>query len=397
MKESIYSALTQGTLMLGGIAVFKLLTTFLPTEIFGLYTYLLSFSAIILSFPFTAIQQGVVRYVSVADEHKIRINIYQVVFLLNLLVIFVYFFSYFIYDTIFGLDFGFYFLLFVVSEVFKGLHYTFNNSARCRSRFFFGVFSEFTIKVVLILLYEPSNIIVVFYILVISNVLGVVITVPKGIWVYKLDKVQFSCTTKRIILFSYPLVIWAVFGWMRDMSNRLVINYYLELSDVALFSAVNSIAVILPGAMQAFFGVYFMPILYQRERSDSGYIRRFIIKVLFFGMAILPVLTALVYTFSENIILAISSEKYLSGAYMLAPMFFSFSLFSLAMSMTAEIFSKEKTKLLITPNIISGVVSVLSYIALVYFFGLQGAIVAFFLSYISYAVSTIYIVLRFKG
>ncbi|MDD2871905.1 MAG: hypothetical protein PHS49_08000 [Candidatus Gracilibacteria bacterium] len=200
-----------------------------------------------------------------------------------------------------------------------------------------------------------------------------------------------------IYIFATPLAIWGIFGWMRDMSNRWIIEYYLTLNDVALFAVMNSLIVIIPGALQAFFGMYFMPILYKKEKEQKGYIREFNKKVVLVGFLIVILGTLFVELVSEYLIIILSDAKYLSGAWMLAPMFFVFSLFSLSMSTTSEIFAYNRTKLLLLPNIASGIISVVAFLFCINFYGMKGTVYAFMISYLTYSILTFFVVYRFKN
>jgi hypothetical protein len=53
----------------------------------------------------------------------------------------------------------------------------------------------------------------------------------------------------RIWSFSYPLLIWAVFGWLRDIANRWYLDYSLDKESVTLFAMMSSIALIPPAGI----------------------------------------------------------------------------------------------------------------------------------------------------
>ena len=390
--------MTQAIQMGGGLLVFKILTSKLNSSDFGLYALILSFSAIIFAFPFTAIQQALTKYSSVTLKQK-AINIYKTVFILDIFFIIIYLFLSFIlvYFKVINIDSMEYILitLYISTEVLKINNYMFLNSLRNRKKYFFSVFLEFSIKLILLLIFTNS-INEVFAIFTVANILSIIYSRPNNLN-FNISKTQFVYWTKMIYIFATPLAVWGVFGWMRDMSNRWIIEYYLTLNDVALFAVMNSLIVILPGALQAFFGMYFMPILYKKEKEKRGFIRNFNKKVILIGFLITILGTFFVELLSEYLIIIFADVKYLSGSWMLAPMFFAFALFSLSMSTTSEIFAYNKTKLLLLPNIMSGIISLISFFILIKFYALVGAVYAFVISYLVYSIMTLYIVYRFKN
>lgn len=97
----------------------------------------------------------------------------------------------------------------------------------------------------------------VFTIFIIVNIVIIIYSKPKNSDFNFPNRVQFFYWAKMIYIFASPLAIWGIFGWMRDMSNRWIIEYYLTLEDVALFAVMNSLVVIIPGALQVFFGMLF--------------------------------------------------------------------------------------------------------------------------------------------
>lgn len=399
MRESFYTLLTQAIQMAGGLLVFKILTSKLNSNDFGMYALILSFSAIIFTFPFTAIQQALTKYSSVVSERK-AINIYKTIFLLDICFFVIYLLlSLILFNlNLINIDKIGYILItfYILTEVFKLNNYMFLNSLRNRKKYFFSVFLEFSIKLVLLFIFTNS-INEVFAIFIIANILSILYSKPNNLSFNILNKIQFLYWSRMIYIFAAPLAIWGIFGWMRDMSNRWVIEHYLTLNDVALFSVMNSLIVIIPGALQAFFGMYFMPILYKKEKEQKGYIREFNKKVVLVGFLIVILGTLFVELVSGYLIIILSDAKYLSGAWMLAPMFFVFSLFSLSMSTTSEIFAYNRTKLLLLPNIASGIISVVAFLFCINFYGMKGTVYAFMISYLTYSILTFFVVYRFKN
>lgn len=398
MKESYYTLLTQAIQMGGGLLVFKILTLNLSSNDFGIYALILSFSGIVFAFPFTAIQQALIKYSSVLSYKK-ALDIYDTTVIVDFILFIIYFIlaGFCIFFNLISINKIEYILIsfYIFTEVLKINNYMFLNSLRNRKKYFISVLIEFSLKVIILSIFTES-VYDIFIIFILINVIGIIYSKPLNINYKIINNKKFLYWLKMIYIFAFPLAIWGIFGWMRDMSNRWIIEYYLSLSDVALFAVMNSLVVIVPGALQAFFGMYFMPILYKKEKERKGSIREFNKKLLVLGFLIIILGTVFINFTSEYIVTILSDNKYVGGAWMLAPMFFAYSLFSLSMSTTSEIFAHNKTKLLLMPNIISGIASVIAFLFLVKFYGMNGALYAFIISYLSYSILTFFVVYRFK-
>ncbi|WP_323066449.1 hypothetical protein, partial [Aeromonas jandaei] len=79
------------------------------------------------------------------------------------------------------------------------------------------------------------------------------------------------------------------------MSNRWVIGYFLSSDQVASFSVMNSLSVLVPGVLQTFFGMYFMPILYRKEKISPGFIKKFNRKMSIYMSLCIVIATSVIY------------------------------------------------------------------------------------------------------
>jgi O-antigen/teichoic acid export membrane protein len=138
MKEAYYTILTQAVQMLGGLLVFKILTSNLNSSMFGGYALVLSFSAIIFTFPFTAIQQALTKYASVAVNNR-SLSIFKTIFIIDIVFFIVYciFSSVLLLFNIIKIDFFSYMIIafYIMTEVLKINNYTFANALRKRKKY----------------------------------------------------------------------------------------------------------------------------------------------------------------------------------------------------------------------------------------------------------------------
>ena len=402
-KEFIYTFLFQFTSLVGGIVLIKLLAVYLPKEDYGYYSLINSIIAFVLMMPFTALLQGVNRYVSIynqRNEFKEFLSSVLILFVTILLIyLIIFLIVYVLYSHIFfnWKDLIFYIIILSISDVFKAFFYSINNAKRDRKNIFYAVCAEFSIKIIgVVILLHYLNIKYVLLVFIIAQFLSIVIMYAKN-----KQYIEFRFTKKskiyilRVFYFAMPLIVWAIFGWFRDMSNRWYLDYFLTKNEVALFAMINSIAIITPTALQGLIGGFFIPILYEKENQEKGYTKKFLLKLLPVLLVLFLVSFVIVYFFKEQIILIIADKKYLEISWMLPWMFLIYSFYVIAMISTYEIFAHKQTKKLLIPTIIPGIVSIIGGYFLIKFYGINGALYNFTITYLIYSFMVFYVVIKY--
>jgi len=402
-KEFIYTFLFQFTSLVGGIVLIKLLAVYLPKEDYGYYSLINSIIAFVLMMPFTALLQGVNRYVSIynqRNEFKEFLSSVLILFVTILLIyLIIFLIVYVLYSHIFfnWKDLIFYIIILSISSVFKAFFNSINNAKRDRKNIFYAVCAEFSIKIIgIVILLHYLNIKYVLLVFIIAQFLSIVIMYAKN-----KQYIEFRFTKKskiyilRVFYFAMPLIVWAIFGWFRDMSNRWYLDYFLTKNEVALFAMINSIAIITPTALQGLIGGFFIPILYEKENQEKGYTKKFLLKLLPVLLVLFLVSFVIVYFFKEQIILIIADKKYLEISWMLPWMFLIYSFYVIAMISTYEIFAHKQTKKLLIPTIIPGIVSIIGGYFLIKFYGINGALYNFTITYLIYSFMVFYVVIKY--
>jgi len=74
---------------------------------------------------------------------------------------------------------------------------------------------------------------------------------------------------KACLVFCLPLAVYAVGGWVMDMSNRIFIERFVNLTELGLFNIGNQFSMILGFALGAM-GLAFTPIFYETAKMDNG-------------------------------------------------------------------------------------------------------------------------------
>ena len=239
----------------------------------------------------------------------------------------------------------------VFTEIFKITYRAIENAIRNRVGYAYSIFAEFFVKILILVValnYLNVAIYLVIWAFILANLVSMAFLVRINyLKNWHFSKRFYSVFLKRVLLFSAPLIIWAIFGWARDMSGRWILDVYTSKEEVAAFALMASIAMIGPASIQSLIGAYLVPILYEKENHQIGYTRKVLLKLIPILMQGLLAATALVYLLQEWIVLIIADEKYLEDAWMLPIMFFAYGVFAVAMMSTYEIFAHKQTKLML--------------------------------------------------
>jgi len=406
-KEFYWTLLFQFATLFGGVLLMKLLAVSLSKNEYGFYAIITSVAAFVLMMPFTGLLQGVSRYISIYQEKNQGENFLKSVFIITAIGIAIYTLLGFVIFTFYPLnaDWNNIFIVvfvFTVTEILKVTFRTINNAFRYRKNIAISVFIEFFFKVAFIfLVYSISTIDIedVLLILIVANIMSIVFMYKEhknNMGLVRNTKKHFKIHFLRIWIFSYPLLIWAVFGWLRDMSNRWYLDYFLDKEHVALFAMMSSIALIAPVALQGVVGSFFIPIIYQQENSQKGFAYKFLAIMLPSLAIIFFIGFIIVFFIKDFIVVLVSDEKYLSASWMLPWMFLAYSLYVLSMISTYQLFAHNQTKRLILSSVVPGIIAFGGGYILIGNYGVNGALYNYILTYSSYALLTFLAVFKYS-
>jgi len=406
-KEFYWTLLFQLTSLLGGVLLMKLLAVSLSKTEYGFYAIITSMVAFVLMMPFTALLQGVGRYISIYQKKGQEVFFLNSVFILILICVALYAFLGVLFYLFYPLsaewsDKFFAVFVFTMTEIFKVMFRTINNANRERKNIAISVFAEFFLKIALIFsiyILSSINIINVLLALISANIISVIIMYSKNkinITIANHSVKYFKIHVKRILLFSYPLLIWGVFGWLRDMSNRWYLDYFLDKEHVALFAMMGSLALIAPFALQGVIGSFYMPIIYQKENEQKGFAKKFLNMLMPALSVVFFISFVIVYFLKDFIVALLTDDKYLSISWMLPWMFLAYSLYALSMISTYELFAHNQTKKLILSSVLPGIIAFVGGYVLISNYGINGALYNYMLTYISYALLTFYAVYKYR-
>ncbi|MCG6401438.1 lipopolysaccharide biosynthesis protein [Vibrio fluvialis] len=401
-KELLWTVFAQFLQMSSGVVLIKLLTSNLSLTSYGTFSLVMAASAFVLTVPFTALQQGFYRYRSTYIKKNKGEELYSsMIFGISALVVIYALISYvisflFFKNEIWHTQF-FTIAFFVSTEVIKIYVRTIVNADRKRKLYSLAIITEFSTKLLFVFIYFnfPSiNVLYIVLLYAISNTMSIMVCM-KG-YISHLKYIPWSSfwnVWKKTLTFSAPLLIWAIFGWSRDSSLRWIIETKLGTSDVAIFSAITSIGVIFPLALQSLVSAYIIPILYQSDEGNNREIldrkfRKFIRLLYVIGLFVFLIL----HFFSDVVINIIADEKYINYSWLLPWVFISYYLFCCAMINATTLLVDFNTKSLFYPNLLSGIVIPCVVFVAGEEFSLYYAVLSYSLSYMLYFMVTTLIV-----
>lgn len=393
--EFIYTALAQVLQLISGVLVLKILTSGLSTESFGVYSLIMATSSFILTVPFTALQQGFYRFSSVYNKNGLKGDFYSSMIIGISVLILIYLigiktFSFLSGRELFPESFSFIFI-YIVSEIFKIYTRCIINADRLRKIYATSMLFELLLRVsiyfsvIYFSIDNKINIILLTYTL--ANVTSIILcSYPYASIFHKVSLVQLVDIWKKIAVFSMPLLIWGGFGWLRDSSLRWFINQHIGINEVAAFSALSSMAVVIPMAVQSILSAYVIPILYENDNGiEKDLVQRKFKDLMKFVYFLGVIIFAFLLFFSDALVTILADEKYSQYSKFFPWMFLSYYIFCCSMLSATRFLVNFNTRKLLMPNLVSGVVTLLGGFFFIEQFGLQSAVVTYCLSYVLYS------------
>lgn len=405
-KELRLVVTTQVIQLAGTLGFTKVLAVYLGKEAYGFYALIMSIVTLISMVPYTAFDEGAARYLSVYEDKGIIPQR-----LVNIPVL--YGLIYFIYIVTGAIIYPFVIdewqilllpvLALTLLEVLKNTFLKFENNRRNRGFVTYSKIFEFSVKIAATFLlaqwFDLSVLKILLLLILIDLSIGVAEYVIRrtDYRISSISSTNLKSTAKDLFNFSWPLIIWSVFAWFQNMSNRWIIDLLMDKEAVAEFSILSSISLLPSTAITGVLGAFLLPIIYEKTNNDPKFAWATIKKITPFQFALYTALIFGSVLFSSQIVSLLSSSKYQDAAWMLPYMMLGTSLFAIVQVSTYEIFALKATKKLILSTIIPGASSVVCGYFLIKYFQLQGAMYNFIITYFLYAILTFFIVVRFHA
>lgn len=385
------------------LILMKLLAQFLPPHYFGLYSLITSMCAFILALPFDPLSHGQIRTLVEYQANNSELATFVIS------SSFLYGFFLFVYLVIFMIvafnpivpiywrHIAWFLFFFVISQVVWSYFVSFFNGIRKRTYAFFIALIALICNCGALLIYfigfTGKSIQIVLFLLAASNLLSTIIIANGYIrslfnnTAWHFDK---ACI-QAIWRISCPLIITGVFVWLRSMTNRWLLDWYVDKEAVGAFSILSSIAILVPTALQGILSGYFMPIFYARESVEPGYTRRKT-KILISWMGLFGLITSfIVLVLNKWIVVIFSAAHYLQYAYLLLPMYISFFIYILGSVSVLVILAEKRTNSMLIPTMFVVCISSGLAVVMTKHWGLNGAVWNFCITYLAFALMLLWL------
>ena len=402
-KEFITTTVAQCLYLLQNVIQNKIFTSYFDTATFGKWSLLMSVYTLVSMLPFSAIDQGIYRNAYECRENGQEKQLCSIAGIVYFPFFILYSIVFFALNKIQGVDFfasgyGVMFALYAFTEILKNTYVLMDNAYRNRNRVLiirvFGITSRtvlfllcnytvgLTLSAVLRILFWTNIFILIYQFRFIRQI------------TFKLDFNVFILIFKKVITFSLPLMIWAIFGWMQNMILRWYLDALLDLEAVALYSVLTTLSFFVPNAIYTTLNAYVMPVVISKNYKFT---RKSLLKYLLAVLAVLMVYFVLVCFGGKYMVLLLADAKYLAILKYLPITTLSSILYVIAMLSTIEIYRREKTKKLIVVNIMPGLITAIVGYYLISKFALNGAILTYVLGHLIYAVLAFIVVFNKKN
>ncbi|MBU2623826.1 MAG: lipopolysaccharide biosynthesis protein [Proteobacteria bacterium] len=186
---------------------------------------------------------------------------------------------------------------------------------------------------------------------------------------------------KEMWNFSWPISIFGMFTWLQLVSDRWALNLYSTVQDVGLYAVVfllgyYPMSIVTGVAMQ-----FFAPIFYNRAGDANDSLRTANVNRLSYyltglTLAVTSCAFLLSYLFHMKIFRLFVAKEYASVSHLLPWMLLAGGLFAAGQSISLNLQSQMKTRIMMVPKIITALLGVFLNIAGAYLYGTSGIVMA---------------------
>lgn len=408
-SEFLWLILGQIVSIIFSVFIIKIITK-MGTSDFGVYSLILTISALVSAIFVGPSEQGFVRYFfnfnGVVSRKKF-LNVIYLFFILTFGIIIFISVLFYLFKTMEEPNFlltGIFIVFFSFSSFFASLF----NLIRKRKFNTILILIEKIISTALLYslkVYDTLNITNVLIVLTFSIIISLVIRISyfNSVLDYKIFRDlkllnwREYIMYKKVFIFSIPLIIWGLSGWLQSSSDRWVIAHFSNLNTVGIYSLMMTLSSYLIATPIGVVGQYFQPIIFEQINSVNFYknsktaINNFIYSCVF--LVIFGVVFSLLF---GKIILAFIAVDFTVFWYFLPLFSLSIGLFQIAQSYTIFGMIHEMPKIYLIPKISIGIISLLLNIIGVYYLQIIGLTISMILTSCIYLLMVVMTNRKFK-
>jgi O-antigen/teichoic acid export membrane protein len=408
-SEFLWLILGQIVSIIFSVFIIKIITK-MGTSDFGVYSLILTISALVSAIFVGPSEQGFVRYFfnfnGVVSRKKF-LNVIYLFFILTFGIIIFISVLFYLFKTMEEPNFlltGIFIVFFSFSSFFASLF----NLIRKRKFNTILILIEKIISTALLYslkVYDTLNITNVLIVLTFSILISLVIRISyfNSVLDYKIFRDlkllnwREYIMYKKVFIFSIPLIIWGLSGWLQSSSDRWVIAHFSNLNTVGIYSLMMTLSSYLIATPIGVVGQYFQPIIFEQINTVNFYknsktaINNFIYSCVF--LVIFGVVFSLLF---GKIILAFIAADFTVFWYFLPLFSLSIGLFQIAQSYTIFGMIHEMPKIYLIPKISIGIISLLLNIIGVYYLQIIGLTISMILTSCIYLLMVVMTNRKFK-
>lgn len=200
--------------------------------------------------------------------------------------------------------------------------------------------------------------------------------------------------SKEMWLYSWPFMLWGIFGWAQQSSTRWALEAFESTADVGRYAVIAQIGYFPIQTAITLLMTFLMPILYSRAGDATDQVRRegvdnVIKNVAMMGFCSTLLATLFTFVFHELIFEILVSENYRSISQYLPLMVLSGGIFGIALVISGRFFAFLSPSQMIPASIGSSIIGIISAFIGTYYFSVLGAVFAMLLHSLAFLILTL--------
>jgi len=215
-----------------------------------------------------------------------------------------------------------------------------------------------------------------------GNLIAMLLPVPVCLWLIREDLgwVFDKKWCRELFRFGYPLMFAGLAYWIFGLSDRWMLGWLSDNTQVGLYSIAFKLASILLFINQAF-GMAWSPMAYKLYGENPDYRKIFgqVLSFLFFGMVVVAVGVTL---FSAEILTLLAPSEYWESSLFVGYLVMGLVLLGTTQITATGIAFEKRTHLISRASWYSAIINVTLNFVLIPYWGAKGAAMATFISYI---------------
>jgi len=408
-SEFLWLILGQIISIIFSVVIIKIITKMGASD-FGVYSLILSISALVSAILVGPSEQGFVRYFfnfNGVENKKRFLNVTYLFFIFIVTLITIISILFYLFEIISepnSLLIGLFIVFFTFSSFFASL---FNLIRKRKLNTILIVFEKLISTLLLYLLkyYNNLNITNVLIVFSFSIIISLFIRMRyfNSVFEYKIFRdmkllsLREYIIYKKVFVFSIPLIIWGFSGWLASSSDRWVLANFSNLNTVGIYSLMMTLSSYLIATPIGVVAQYFQPIIFEQiniVNSNDG--SRKVMNYFIYSSIFLVVFGVFFSLFFGKIILSFIAVDFTTFWYFLPFFCLSIGLFQIAQVYTIFGMIHEMPKIYLIPKIILGIISLILNIIGVYYLQIIGLIISMIVASSIYLIMVLMVNRKFK-